>query len=320
MPSAVRPARRNRAHHAAPLRRLPLASLRVFVAAAEALSFARAAQVLGVTGSAVSMQIRALEEYLRAPLFRRQGRLVYLTEEGSRLLPRVRAALAELERAIDEARQERHAGPLTVSMLASFLQEWLLPRLPDFHRRHADIDLRIHTSNESVDFLRSGVQAAVRFGLGSWPALHAEKLLDDWLLPVCTPALLERHGPVRDRAELSRYTLLNSVSEPWRAWIEGRAVEEEEWAPRGSSLDDSVSVVRAAAAGHGLALSRWSLCAAEIAAGRLAIASRRIIRARYAYYFVCPPAYLSVEKVTALRNWLLEQAAAAPTPPFLPSA
>src|SRR5688572_595817 len=168
-------------------RRLPLASLRVFVATAEHLSFSRAASILGVTIGAVSMQIRALEEYLSAPLFRRRGRVVQLTGEGERLLPKVKSSLEALERAVDEARADGRTGPLMVSMLASYLQQWLLPRLPDFNEKHPDIDLRLHTSASLVDFLRSEVQIAIRFGTGQWPQLHAEKLLDEWLVPVCSP-------------------------------------------------------------------------------------------------------------------------------------
>jgi LysR family glycine cleavage system transcriptional activator len=104
----------------------------VFVATAEHLSFSRAAETLGVTIGAVSMQIKSLEEYLGAPLFRRRGRVVQLTGEGERLLPKVRDSLTQLERAVDEARQDSRSGPLMVSMLASFLQQWFLPRLPDF--------------------------------------------------------------------------------------------------------------------------------------------------------------------------------------------
>jgi LysR family glycine cleavage system transcriptional activator len=298
------------------LRRLPLGSLRVFVAVAEELSFTRAALTLGVSVGAVSMQIRALEQYLRAPLFRRSGRLVYLTPDAERLLPRVRAALTELERAIDEARTDRRLGPLTVSVLGSFLQAWLLPRLPDFQRRHPDIDLRVQSSPEIVDFVRSDVQVAIRYGLGHWPPLHVEKLLDDWLVPVCAPAQLERCGPIATRDDLERHHLLHSTTEPWRAWLE-RVLTGEEWAPRGSSFDDSIAVLRAAQEGHGLALSRWSLAAGEVAAGRLAVASRVLVPAGRAYYFVCPTSYLSIEKIAALREWLVAQAPLTPRPPGL---
>ena len=320
MPAAKPSIRKSTSKGATGFRRLPLAWLRVFVAAADHLSFTQAADVLGVSTAAVSMQIRALEEYLRSRLFRRRGSLVQLTAEGAQLLPRVRRGLEELERAINEARLERRTGPVTMSMLASFLQQWLLPRLPAFYQRHPEIDLRIHTSSTPVDFVRSDVQVAIRFGLGKGPQLHAQKLLDDWVVPVCTPQLLAKHGPVNTRQDLERYRLLHSKSEPWRGWP-GGAVEEEifmgdEWGPRGATFDDSVTVVHAAEAGQGLALARWSLVSREIEAARLAIASRRIMPMKRAYFFVCPIGYVNVDKVAALRSWMLEEAERAPRPPI----
>lgn len=109
------------------MRRLPLGSLRVFVTVTRHLNFTRAADALGVNASAASLQIRALEEYLGRSLFRRNGRQVRLTKEGARLLPRVQDALVELERAVDDVRLDRVAGPLRVTTLTSFLQLWLLP-------------------------------------------------------------------------------------------------------------------------------------------------------------------------------------------------
>jgi LysR family glycine cleavage system transcriptional activator len=294
-------------------RRLPLSSLRVFVAVAEQLSFTRAAQSLGITAGAVSMQIRSLEEYLQAPLLLRRGRVVQLTAEGARLLPRVRSGLEELEHAIDEARIDRRSGPLTVSTLASFLQQWLLPRLRDFHEKHPGIDLRVHTSAALVDFLHSDVQAAVRFGTGDWGQLHVEKILDEWLVPVCTRALLAKHGPVRTQDDLKRIPLLHSKSEPWKVWPD-ITLSSDEWAPRGASFDDSVTIIRAAEAGHGFALARWSLAAHDISDGRLVVASSIIIPAPRAYFFVCPPGYVSLEKIASFRNWLRDQAAAASRP------
>lgn len=293
---------------------MPLSSLRVFVAAAEQRSFSRAAHTLGVSTAAVSMQVRALEEYLRVPLFVRRGHTIQLTGEGARLLPRLRDALVELERTIDEARHERRAGALTVSMLSSFLQQWLLPRLPDFQQRFPDLDLRLHTSTAWVDFLDSDVQVAIRFGKGSWPQVHAEKLLDEWLVPVCTHGLLKRCGPVVEAADLQRYELLHSNAEPWRAWVESRGTPTDEWAVCGTTFDDSVAVVRAALAGRGLALARWSLVSGEIAEGSLVVASAKIIPMGHGYHFVCPASYLGVEKVATFREWLIQQAQSAARP------
>jgi LysR family transcriptional regulator, glycine cleavage system transcriptional activator len=290
-------------------RRMPVASLRVFVAVAEHRNFTRAADALGVTPSAASMQVQALEDYLRLPLFRRNGRQVELTAEGAALLPRIERALGELERALDEARADRGAGPLRITLLASFLGQWLLPRLPDFSRRHPQIELQLHTSIEIVDFVQTGLHAGIRFGDGHWPHLHTERLFPEWLVPVCTPAQLARHGMVNDAADLARYTLLHGTSEPWTAWLldsGGGAV----WPTGGIAFDDSQTIVRAAEAGQGLALSRWTLVAEEVKRGRLALASRRFVPSDRGYYFVCPPGHLALDKIAAFARWLREQAAA----------
>jgi len=301
------PARRARS-----IRRLPLASLRVFVAAAQALSFSQAADALGVSLAAVSMQIRALEEYLQTPLFVRRGRMLKLTAEGERLLPRIDRALSELEQAIDAVRLERRTGALTVTMLSSFLQQWLLPRLPDFQRSHPEVSLRFDTSTDLVDFVDDDVQVALRFGAGRYPPLHSEKLLDDWLVPVCTAQLLKRHGPVSTQEDLGRYPLLHSKTETWDEWLDGKA--RDQWGVRGASFDDSVAVIRAAQGGQGLALARWSLVSIEIAAGRLVVASARITPMDRGYFFVCPGAFLSLDKVAIFRTWVFEQAKRASVP------
>jgi len=301
------------------IRRLPLGSLRVFVAVAEHLSFTRAADALGVTTSAVSMQIQSLEEYLRVALFRRDGRQIYLTAEGTALMPRVRQGLNELERALDDARVDRAAGPLRITTLTSFLSQWLMPRLPEFERVHPRVDLQFDTSTELVDFVRSGVHAGLRFGAGGWPQLHVEKLFDEWLIPVCKPALLKKLGPVLDATDLKRYRLMHSLSEPWSAWLfeDGSSPR---WPSEGIAFDDSLAILRATEAGQGLALSRWSLAATEIEQGRLAIASPRTLKFSRSFYFVCPPAALRLDKLDAFRRWILEAARRFPPPPTATAA
>jgi LysR family transcriptional regulator, glycine cleavage system transcriptional activator len=313
--SARRPTPGNRARPA--FRRLPLSSLRVFVAVAEHLSFTRAADALGVTASAASMQIQALEDYLRVPLFRRNGRQVEMTPDAEALRPKVEQALADLERAIDEARADRGAGPLRITMLASFLAQWLLPRLRDFTAKHPGIDVQVHTSTERVDFVKTGIHAGIRFGGGTWPRLHSEKMVGEWLVPVCTPALLERLGPVTSANDLTHYRLLHSTSEPWTAWLLDGGPEEV-WPTSGAAFDDSVAIVRTAADGQGLALARWSLVADEVRSGRLAVASPRIVDSARAYWFVCPPSHLTLDKVVLFRDWLRTQAESFPTPPLGP--
>ena len=287
-----------------------MGSLRVFISVAHHLSFTRAADALGVTASAASLQIRSLEEYLGRPLFRRNGRQVVLTAEGEALLPRVRQALEQLERAVDDVRRDRNAGPVRVSTLSSFLQQWLLPRLERFRVLYPDADLHLHTSDKMVDFIREDFHAAVRFGKGSWPNVHSEKLLDEWLVPVCSPGLYRKFGALRDANDLRRYPLLHSVSEPWTIWLFDGRSSEQSGTPRGAVFDASVAVVRMAEQGAGLVLARWSLVADEIASGKLVRASERALRIEEAYWLVCPTRALALPAVKAFTDWLRSEAAA----------
>jgi LysR family glycine cleavage system transcriptional activator len=258
------------------------------------------------------MQVQALEQHLGLPLFRRDGRSVEMTAEGVLMLPRVREGLGMLQSAIDDARVVRGSGALRISTLHSFLLQWLLPRLPDFEARHPKINLLVETSNIPVDFNRSSVQAAVRFGTGSWSGLHTEKILDEWLIPVCSPALLAKHGPVETQEDLKRYRLLHSASEPWSAWHTGSTAKvwtEDVWPEQGYGFDDSTAIVRSAEAGAGLALARWSLVAREVASGRLSVAASSATPYGKSYFFVCPTKLRTMSKVVAFRDWLLGQAA-----------
>jgi LysR family glycine cleavage system transcriptional activator len=298
------------------IRRLPLGSLRVFLAVAQHLSFTRAADQLGVTPGAASLQIKALEEYLGKPLLRRDGREVNLTAEGAALLPRVSVALDDLEQALDETRAPRGGGSLRISMIASFLNKWLTPRLGDFQRANPGIRLTLVTSNDPVDFVRTEHDAAIRMGRGTWTALEREKILDEWLVPVCAAKLLEKHGPVDDSSRLRRYPILHSVSEPWSLWTQRDRIVDEDYAPQGSGTvyDDSAAILVAARYGLGLALARWSLVADEIARGELVVASQKPLLNRRAYWFVYPKRSRVLPSIAAFQAWFQQQAAIFPKP------
>jgi LysR family transcriptional regulator, glycine cleavage system transcriptional activator len=289
------------------LRRLPLGSLRVFVSVAQHLSFTRAADALGVTASAASLQIRTLEEYLGRRLFRRNGRQVLLTDEGSALLPRIKHALAEMELAVDDVRLDRSVGPLRVTTLTSFLQMWLLPRIARFRADHPEIDLHIHTSADMVDFVREDFHVAIRLGMGEWPNVWSEKILDEWLLPVCSRALLAKYGSVRTADDLKRYPLMHSVSEPWTAWLfDGRA-DHYPGELRGAVFEDSDAVVRMAIHGECLGLARWCLVADEIHRGAL-VAAGRPVKYERGYWLVCPTRARDLQGVRVFMDWIRAEA------------
>ena len=292
--------------------RLPLNAVRVFEAVAAQRSFSAAADALHVTTAAVSMQIKSLEEYLQVRLFRRNRRDVQLTVQGESLLPYVRRGLDELElgfRAVKSAR----SSALVISVLGSFLHRWFLPRLPAFREMHPKIDLQVRASIALADFARDDVHVAIRFGGGGWPRLHTERLMDEWLVTVCTPDLFKRYGRLRGPGHTGDYPLLHSSSEPWDVWLTGNE-EEEVWPVTGTAFDDSVAVIHAAEQGQGLALVRWSLAADEIAKGRVVLAHPQALRFARSYYFVCPESYLALPNVSAFREWIIAVARSSPKP------
>jgi LysR family glycine cleavage system transcriptional activator len=293
--------------------RLPLGALRVFEAVAAHLSFSAAADALNVTPAAVSQQIKALEGYIQVPLFRRNGRRVEVTEEGLELLPSVRAGLEQLESAMQQIKHHRRAGPLQVTLLSSFLQIWLLPRIRSFRRKFPSIELRFHTSRELVDFSRTPNHVAIRFGRGNYPNLHSEKLLDDWLVPVASPDLIKQYGLLERGTDLGKYPLLESGEDPWSVWTQ--TDQEVEWQSRAPSIDDSAGLLAAAEEGLGYALSSWTLVTRALHKGTLRLAGNGAVPYGPAYYFVCPKSFLGLPKVAQFREWIFSAAREFPRPP-----
>jgi len=282
---------------------IPLNALRTFEAVASHLSFAKGAEALNVTPAAVSSQIRALEQRLNQPLFQRHGRQISLTEAGRKLLPGVQRGLAELRQAVEIVTQDRSEGVLNVSMIPTFLQKWLMPRLTEFYRIEPQIDLRINADNQPVNFENSDFHAGIRFGPGRWPGVKADKMLDDWILPVCSPRLIRELGPISSVEDLQKHDMLFVESEVWDAWF--RVLGEKGRDSRWPLLNDSLSILMAAEQGQGVALSRWSLVARDIAAGRLVRPIDTVVKTDWSYYFVSPPHYHDLPKVIAFRDWIM---------------
>jgi LysR family transcriptional regulator, glycine cleavage system transcriptional activator len=293
--------------------KLPLNALRAFEAVAAHLSFTDAAHALNVTTAAVSSHIKSLEEFFETPLFVRHSRSVRLTAQGARLLPGVQRGMSELTRAVETLRLDRTSGLLNISLLGSFLQKWLLPRLGDFYQKHPEVDLRFNASRELVDFMSTDFHAAVRYGRGEWLHTRAEKMLDDWVFPVASPELVTKLGPIDTIGDFNKYPLLHSSSEPWVDWMR-RVGGDTSRLERGPILDDSASVLTAAEQGHGLALARWSLVAGDLAAGRLVRPSDQSVRQQHSYYFVAPPQNFDLPKVRRFRDWLREVCSEFPPP------
>src|SRR5210317_1774534 len=284
---------------------VPLNALRTFEAVASRLSFAKGAEALNVTPAAVSSQIRALEERLNQVLFHRHGRQISLTEAGQKLLPGVQRGLAELRQAVEVVSQDRSEGVLNVTMMPSFLQKWLMPRLAKFYNAKPEIDVRINVDNLLVDFDQSDMHSAVRLGPGKWAGLRSVKLMDDWILPVCSKKFLKKKGPFNSVEELQQHDFLFAPSEVWDPWFRkyGESSRDSRW----SLLNDSLSILMAAEQSEGIALSRWSLVSRDINAGRLVRPVEKVVKADWSHYFVAPPQYFDLPKVADFRDWLVEQ-------------
>jgi LysR family glycine cleavage system transcriptional activator len=291
---------------------IPLNALRTFEAVARNLSFAKGAEALNVSPAAVSSQIRLLEDRLKQPLFHRKGRQITLTDAGKKLLPGVQRGLTELRQAVQSLNADRSEGVLNVSMMPSLLQKWMLPRLSDFYELHPEIDLRINADNALVNFEQSDIHASIRFGPGKWPGLKSEKLMDDWILPVCSPEMQREIGPAQTIQDLQGRDLFFVESNILDAWF--RAVGDSGRDSHWPLLNDSLSILMAAEQGQGIALSRWSLVVRDIEAGRLVRPIPTVVKTDWSYYFVSPPHFFNLPKVKIFRQWLQDHCARFPTP------
>ncbi|HYH21759.1 MAG TPA: transcriptional regulator GcvA [Azospirillum sp.] len=293
-------------------RQLPsLNGLRAFEAAARHLSFTRAAEELNVTQSAVSHQIRALEDRMGVRLFRRLNQALLLTDAGQLLLPSVRDAFDRLAAGVERVVQHEAAGVLTVSVSPSFAARWLMGRIGRFRLQHPDIHLRISASPHHVDFAReTDIDMAVRHGLGFWEGLRADRLLADEIFPVCSPELLKGSLPLRMPADLRHHTLLDDARHGyWEDWLATAGVPGLAACPD-LVFDDYGLAIEAAIKGQGVAMGRATLVGDEIAAGRLVRLFDLSVPADFGYYVVCPEATADRPKIRTFRAWILTEAAA----------
>jgi len=283
----------------------PLDTFRFFEAAARHLNFTHAAEEMHVTHGAVSQRIKRLEEHLGMSLFRRSGRRMLLTDEGRRLLERVRTAMSEIAEGVEAIRSDNRDRILTVSMLPGFAAYWLLPRLAQFIERHPDIEVNIRATLSLTDFARDGVDMAVRFGPGAWPGLISIKLYDEELVPVCSPAFRDGRLP-RVPGDLLKVPLLHDERQPWSIWFKAVGLDYRDTGQR-PRYGDQTLLLPAAIAGLGVALARASLVKGDLESGRLVRLFSKSVRTKYSYFIVYPPGSETLEKIQLFREWLLEQ-------------
>ncbi len=287
----------------------PLKTLADFAAAGRYLSFTKAAEELGVTHGAVSRQIKALEDFLGQPLFRRLTRRIELTEAGRAYLPAVQRLLDELASETDRVRQAGGGRRLTVSTGVSFAMKWLAPRLPRFQSAHPAIEFHLDVSDQVPDLERGFADAAVFHGTGRFPGLVAERVFDETVVPVCAPALLRQGPALRNPADLLSRVLLHEdrMLPDWPHWFAAQGVTGIDTA-RGPRFSHGSLLLEATARGEGVALGRSLLMAEDLAAGRLVKPLGDLsLPAERGFDLLYPAGALQRPAVVSFRAWLLQE-------------
>jgi LysR family glycine cleavage system transcriptional activator len=288
----------------------PLTALPALDAAARHLSFTKAAAELNLTHGAISRAIRNIEDRLGIPLFERGTRSVRLTPAGAAYAAEIGAALDRIGAATLVATASRSAGVLTVSTSDGFAGRWLVPRLNRFHRAHRDIDVRLSTSGVLVDFIRDGIDIAIRYGAGGYEGVISEVLSDEDVAPVCSPDLLRGEHPLRSPADLKHHRLIHdNFRIDWATWLKSAGLDDIN-PDGGVRFDSAAYAVEAAVQGEGVLLGRSALVSADLASGRLIRPFDLALKSRWKYFVVYPEGALRQRKVKAFRDWLFEEMAA----------
>jgi len=283
--------------------RPPLHALQAFVAVARARNLTRAAVQMNLTVSALSHQMRALEQRLNQRLLLRGPRGVTLTADGERLLEATAAHIEGIERVFARVR-ERNTDTLTISALPLFSSSWLMPRLPVFMAMHPGLEINLQTSATLVDFEHEAVDAALRLGDGQWPGLTAEHLFEEWIVPMASPKLLGRRRQPRPD-ELGKWPLLGESDDDnarWRRWFARFGGTP----PRryAASFSEAESLHRAAAEGIGIVLGRMILAKPLLDNGSLVVLTDQRMPAGYSHYLVYPSRSADYAPLLAFRAWL----------------
>ena len=287
----------------------PFRAIVVFYHVAMLDSIARAADRLGVTPSAVSQQVRALEEQIGASLLTRVGRNVRLTEAGERYFELISENVEGIIRATEAMQGIGTPATLTIRATPTVSTKWLLPRLSNFLESEPNTEIRLDGSNEPVDFTRDAVDLEIRHGTGGWPGLHVEPLATERFLPVCAPSLT---GPGSlSPSEVMGFRLIRSVKAQvqWPSWFEALEIAERE-PRRRLSFDRSHMAIEAAALGLGIALESELMMESELRSGRLIVPVAVVPELRLStQWLVCPRANLRRRRVMRLLEWLRAEVA-----------
>lgn len=287
----------------APRRFLPsISALLAFEAVARLGSATAAATELSLTQSAISRQLRTLEDQLNVTLLARQGRRLTLTTAGQTYVGQVREVLNQLAQASVAARTNPQGGALNLAVLPAFGMHWLAPRLRDFAHAHADVTVNLSTRLKPFAIQDSPFDAAIHFGHEDWPSVQYLPLMPETMVPVCSPTLLAR--PLTDPQDILGHPLLHLETRPrgWIRWLRHQDLKMEP--PTGMVFDQFSTMAQAAIHGLGIALLPTFFAEPYLRDGQLVVACARKTQSIGRYYLVWPEGRRPSAALDAFRNWL----------------
>lgn len=280
----------------------PLPALRYFEAVARLGSVTSAARELHVTHSAISQQIKLLEDIMDVPLFVRAGRGLMLTEEGRLYALEIRDALRDIEVATRKVRARPQEDELVITTLHSLALHWLISRLPAFQQTYPHYRIRLQTGLELSELQQGMADVGIRMGQGPWPNLAQQLLFEDVALVVASPNFAGGKLP-RTPQEVIRCPMLHETDNAWIDWCRAAGVLEPVQAIQFRANDSNISI-GCAELGHGLLLTRYSVVADLLEQGRLVPITDVRVPYPYPYWLVWPQRDALPEKVRDFRTWI----------------
>jgi DNA-binding transcriptional LysR family regulator len=285
-----------------------------FESAARHLSFTKAGEELHLTQSAVSRQIKELEDQLGVPLFQRRHRALALTEPGQQFYAAAAQVLSTMRSATERLRASSgRRQPVSVTTTASFAALWLIPRLAGFTRDHPGVDVRLTADTRVLDLERDGLDIAIRHGPAALAGPNATRLFGEKVFPVCSPKLLKK-TPLEKPADLRNHVLLQyddpDVRHPWLHWKTWFEVERiADLKPAGTmTFSGYEQIIPSAVAGHGVALGRTPLVKDLLAAGDLVAPFKSQADPARAYFAIVSKGAASRPEVADFMEWLKTEA------------
>jgi LysR family glycine cleavage system transcriptional activator len=290
------------------MRRLPpLNAVRAFEAAARRGNFNQAAEELSVTPSAISHQVRTLEEFFGTKLFRRSGRNVELTTKSRDFLRSVTQALDQINAASQRMMRRPEGNLLNIAVAPTFATGWLVPRMLEFQVVHPELEIRMCTTMNFADFHDSDIDLAINYSAGEFPdGLESVRIMAEHCVPVCSPQYMREHGPLHTPDDIRNCTLLHALPRigQWRNWLEVAGVSGVD-AERGPKFQSTPLALEAAKSALGVAISNREFVQDHIRQGTLVAPFQVEVPSQSGYYLIYPQERASDPKIEAFRDWLL---------------